>query len=86
MARQKYIITIETYQNSKYIKSNCGDITFFNNGGNSCFVNGFELTPNTQLSFTGNTDELDVTNYQVNFNSDTITNNSFVVIKKIYVI
>jgi len=86
MARQKYIITFETYQNSKYIKSNCGDISFINNGGTSAFLNGFELLPGASISFTNNYDEIDVTNYQITFQSDTITNNSIQIIKKTYVL
>jgi hypothetical protein len=86
MARQKYIITFQVYQNSQYLKSNCGDITFINTGGTSGFINGFELTPNSQLGFTCQYDELDTTSYNITFPSDTITNNSITVIKKTFVI
>jgi len=86
MERQKYTIAIYTYQQGTNIISNCSDITFINVGTTNCVINNqFLLTAGQSLSITAQFNEIDVTQYRVDFPSTTPQNNKLQVIKKIFV-
>lgn len=85
MNRQKYTINIATYQIGTQIISNCSDITFINQGLTPCQINGqFILAPGSSLSITAQNNELDVTQYRIDFPSASTVNNNVTVIKKNY--
>lgn len=56
------------YSQSGSCNSMCGDITFFNTGGASVTLNNaITLFGGQSITFSGNQDELDTTNYFFNF-------------------
>jgi hypothetical protein len=86
MNRQKYIISIATYQQGTQIRSFCGDITFINQGATACLLNNqFLIAAGSSLSITSQNNEIDVTDYRIDFPSPTIGNNSVTVIKKNFI-
>lgn len=70
------------YTQNTVITGNCNSITFINTGTINVQVNQFVLTPDAQLTIGGNENEIDVTNYQINFQG--VTNGVISVIKKIF--
>jgi hypothetical protein len=70
------------YTQNTSITANCNSITFINTGTINVQVNQFVLTPDAQLTIGGNEKEIDVTNYQINFQG--ATNGVISVIKKIF--
>jgi hypothetical protein len=70
------------YTQNTTITGNCNAITFINTGTIVVQVNQFELAPDAQLTIGGNENEIDVTNYSINFQG--ATNGVISVIKKIY--
>lgn len=70
------------YSQNTSIIGNCNAITFINTGTINVQVNQFVLVPDAQLTIGGNENEIDVTNYQINFQG--ATNGVISVIKKIF--
>jgi hypothetical protein len=86
MNRQKYTISIATYQIDTQVISNCSDITFINQGSTVCILNGqFNLAAGTSLSISAQNNEIDITQYRLDFPNGTIANNNVTVIKKNYI-
>jgi hypothetical protein len=81
--RQGYYNEISIYQTAQYIKSDCADITFYNNGTANVNVNGIVLLPNQTLAFSANECEIDKTKY--NFFFVGAGARSLTVIRKLYI-
>lgn len=83
MALYKYDFLNQTTDNQ--VTSNCGDITFSNQGSNTVTINNtLILAPGQSLTLSGNAGELDITIYSFRFTVVT-TNSLLVIIRKIYV-
>lgn len=80
----KYVNTLQLYQESQFIDSNCAEISFLNNGTMDVLLNNsYVLTPGDFIAFDGKQGELDITKYNVVFQGAGIP--SCVVAKKTYV-
>ena len=67
------------------VRSDCADITFFNQGTTDVILNSaITITPGNSLSLTANNAEIDRTIYQFRF-SNLPGINKFVVFRKIYI-
>jgi hypothetical protein len=83
---QKYKIDFLTFTTDSQVKSDCADITFYNNGGTNIILNNSVLiTPGNSLSLTANFNEIDLTIYQFYFIPNGVRVNKLVVFRKIYV-
>jgi len=71
------------YQESITFIPGSNAITFINNGGSQVFVNNIPLPIGASLSIEGNNDEIDTTQYNLNFG--TSTNGNVLVIQKMFV-
>lgn len=85
MSLQKYKIDILTYQADGFVKSDCADITFYNQGQTDIVLNNsITIRPGTSLNLSANYNELDTTIYQFYFVPLLSRPNSLVVFRKIY--
>ena len=83
---QNYKIDILTYHSNNQVNSKCADITFQNTGTSTVTINnGFELTAGSSLSISANENEEDNTIYTFYFSSNSITDNTLIVLRKIYI-
>lgn len=78
---RKYLTEFYQYTETTRIPSNCNVITFVNNGSVNATINNFPLPAGTTFSIAGNNDEIDVTEYYINFGTSLA--GSVWVIKKI---
>lgn len=86
MSLQKYKIDILTYTTDGQVKSDCADITFYNNGGTNIILNNSILiSPGNSLTLSANFNEIDITIYQYYFIPNPPRTNKLVVFRKIYV-
>lgn len=81
MNRTQYKFLFENYQDNIRLYSGCAGITFVNNSATTVYVNNFPIAAGASLAFEANENELDVTEYQVNFAGSA---GDLWVIKKIY--
>lgn len=58
---------IELHNGSNPVKSNCGNMTFYNTGTKVMRVNGWPVQPNDQYYIPANQYEINRTNYVVTF-------------------
>ncbi len=80
---KKYIIVIQQYQQSTSFVPGSNAISFINNGAAIAYLNNIPLPVGATLSIEGNSDEIDVTQYTLNFG--TATNGNVLVIQKMFV-
>lgn len=81
----KYKVDFLSYVQDNYVKSDCGDITFVNNGTNTVIINNsLRLTANNSLSLSANAGELDTTIYFFKFLGSG-SGNLLTVLRKIYI-
>jgi len=80
---QAYRNEFTQYSQNTMIKGNCNSITFINTGTIDVQVNQFTLSPAAQITLGGNEGEIDLTDYNINFQG--VTNGLISVIKKIYI-
>jgi hypothetical protein len=80
---KKYTIVIQQYQQSTSFVPGSNAITFINNGGSIVLLNNITLAIGASLSIEGNENEIDVTQYTLNFG--TATNGNVPVIQKMFV-
>jgi hypothetical protein len=86
MSLQKYKIDFLTFTTDGQVKSDCADITFYNNGATNIILNNSVLiTPGNSLSLAANFNEIDLTLYQFYFIPSGTRVNKLVVFRKIYV-
>lgn len=81
--RPKYIISFQYYDVPAWVPSGCAEITFYNAGTSVAMVQNLPLLPAVQLSINGNSNEVDMTNYNISFQPG--GNNALYVIIKNYV-
>lgn len=81
---QKYKIDILTYVDNNSVKSDCADITFYNQGQEDVTINnGVILLSGSSISFNANENEIDKTIYNFVF-GNTGAVKQLVVFRKIY--
>jgi hypothetical protein len=82
--QKKFLIDVYTaYSNYRFV-SKANAVTFINIGTiNVTLNNTLVLTPGQSLSIEGNINEIDLTEYFINFG--TATNGALLIIRKIYV-
>lgn len=79
---RKYKIDILNYTANGSVKSDCADITFFNNGLAPVTINaGLILFAGQSISFTANANEIDTTIYNFSFG---VGSYNLIVFRKIY--
>lgn len=78
---RQYRTEIAYYTTNQRIIANCNVITFVNNSPFTIYVNNFPITSGNNLSIAGNNDEIDVTEYLIDFQG--ATNGQVYIIKKI---
>jgi hypothetical protein len=80
---KKYTIVIQQYQQSTSFAPGSNAITFVNNGGSIVLLNNIPLAIGASLSIEGNENEIDVTQYTLDFGTSTTGN--VLVIQKMFV-
>lgn len=78
---RQYRTDVSFYTTNQRIIANCNAITFINNGTIDLYINNFPLPAGTTFGIAGNSDEIDITEYIIDFRG--ATNGSVYVIKKI---
>lgn len=78
---RKYRTEIAYYTTNQRIIANCNVITFVNNSAFTIYINNFPIVANGTFSIAGNNDEIDITEYAIDFQG--ATNGAVYVIKKI---
>ena len=82
---QQYYTEFKNFYVASKISSNCNDITFLNLGSNPVTIEGaITLQQNQSLQISGNVNELDTTEYNIQFTSYSSPNNNLLVIRKLY--
>lgn len=79
---KKYKLEFAQYQDNQRVVSSCNAITFINNTASTILINNFPVASGATLSFSGNENEIDVTEYYINFGG--VAGNCWV-IKKMFV-
>lgn len=82
---QKFYIEFKNFYVSQKVSSDCNDITFTNIGSNPVTLAGaITLQQNQSLQISGNINELDTTEYDIQFSAYNSPNNNLLVIRKLY--
>ena len=82
---QQFYTEFKNFYVSQKVSSQCNDITFLNIGSNPVTIAGaITLQQNQSLQISGNVNELDTTEYDVQFSVYTSANNNLLVIRKLY--
>ena len=76
-----YTTEIQYYTSNQRIIANCNVITFVNTGIITLYVNNFPVTAGNTFSIAGNQDEIDLTEYNIDFRGS--TTGEVYVIKKV---
>lgn len=76
----KYKIEVMQYNTTRKISSACNAITFYNNGTITVLVQTIPLVVGATLTIEGNANEIDLTEYQIDFGTN--TNGVLTVIRK----
>jgi hypothetical protein len=79
---QTYITNNEVVNQPKQVPSGCNSIIFYNQGLCNVIIDQLILTPGSSWSIDGNKDEINVTNYNIQF-SDLGSNPSLLITRKI---
>lgn len=80
----KYKIELNQYSENIMITSKCNAITFLNVGTTNVLINNITIVPNANLSIQGNANEIDATEYRLDFGTNTAASGNLVqVIKKL---
>jgi hypothetical protein len=80
----RYKIELNQYSENIMITSKCNAITFLNVGTTNVLINNITLVPNANLSIQGNANEIDVTEYRLDFGTNTAASGNLVqIIKKL---
>lgn len=84
---QNYKIDILTYNQNNQVKSDCGDITFQNNGSVPVTINGGLVLPaGAILTLSANAGEIDRTIYTFFFPAgSSVTNCNLIVLRKVFI-
>ena len=85
---QEYKIDVLNFSSNGSVKSDCADITFYNQGtSNITLNNSVVIFPGSSLSLTANYNELDKTQYFFNFNytGSGTRIDTLIVLRKIYI-
>jgi hypothetical protein len=80
---KKYTVVIQQYQQSTSFVPGSNAITFINNGGSIVLLNNIPLAIGASLAIEGNENEIDVTQYTLDFGTSTTGN--VLVIQKMFV-
>ena len=80
MQQTKYKIEVMQYNTTRKIAAACNAITFYNSGTITVLVQTIPLVSGATLSIQGNANEIDLTEYQIDFG--TATNGVLTVIRK----
>jgi hypothetical protein len=81
-----YKIDILLYVQNGSVKSDCADITFFNQGTtNITLNNGLIIYSGQSINFSANNNEIDRTIYNFYFSTGSGLVNKLIVLRKIYV-
>lgn len=85
MKDRQYKIDVLTYYDNNQVRSDCGDITFYNNGSDPVTINsGVTLNPGQTFVLSANENEIDRTIYYFIF-ANTVANKKLTVLRKIYI-
>lgn len=82
---REYRIFGATFSKNDAIKDKQNAINFLNRGTSTVTINNLELSPGEQLSISGQTDEVDVTEYQITFITGAALSNKLIVLRKVFV-
>lgn len=82
---QRYYVETKVYYTTANIGSDCNDITFINGGTTNLVISDVPLLPNQSLEISGNSGEIDTTQYQLTFATPINTGNLLIVIRKLYI-
>lgn len=84
--KQNFKNDLLNYYTNTAVKSDCGNITFYNQGGTNVTINGgLILRPGASVSLFANAGELDLTIYNIAFTDVPGLINELVVIRKIFI-
>jgi hypothetical protein len=84
MMQQYKVDVLNLIEQAGSVRSDCGDITFYNAGTSIVVINSaLRLTPGNSITITANKDEIDRTIYTYFF--DGAGSRQFVVFRKIYI-
>ena len=78
---RKYRTEIAYYTTNQRIIGNCNVITFVNAGSVLFYINNFPVASGSSFSIAGNSDEIDISEYLIDFQG--ATNGTCYVIKKV---
>lgn len=82
---QQFYTEFKNFYFSQKVSSQCNDITFLNVGSNPVTIAGsITLQQNQSLQISGNANELDTTEYDIQFSVYQSANNNLVVIRKLF--
>lgn len=76
-----YTTEIQFYTTNQRVIGNCNVITFVNTGTIILYVNNFPIAAGSSFSIAGNQDEVDLTEYIIDFRGSTV--GEVYVIKKV---
>ena len=80
----KFKIDINQYSENILISSKSNAITFLNVGTTNVLINNVTLVPGSNLAIQGNENEIDITEYRLDFGTNTAASGNLVqVIKKL---
>lgn len=82
---QQFYTEFKNFYVPQKVGSYCNDITFINLGSNPATIGGtLTLQQNQSLKISGNINEIDTTEYDINFSTYQSANNNLLVIRKLY--
>ena len=82
---QQFYTEFKNFYVAQKVSSQCNDITFLNIGSNPVTISGaITLQQNQSLQISGNINELDTTEYDIQFSVYQSANNNLLVIRKLY--
>ena len=83
---QQYKIDFLSYTDDNSVRSDCADISFFNNGATTIILNNtLSIAPGSSLSLEANAGEIDRTIYNFYFVTSGTRAKRLIVFRKIYV-
>lgn len=86
MAIQQYKFDILTYYTNDSVRSDCADITFYNQGATAVILNNsIRIPAGASLSLSANFNEIDRTIYTFYFIASGTASQKLVVFRKVYI-
>lgn len=85
---QQYKIDVLLYVQDGAVRSDCADITFYNQGNSKVLLNNsVTINAGQSLTLSANANEIDRTIYTYSFNTTGLTtiNNKLIIFRKVYV-